>query len=399
MLLRLSGLTAAEIDASGAWVTDAAGRRWLDFGSFGVHLLGHLHPAIVAAAREQLDRMALSTKILGNGAAAACAESLLHHTPACLDRVLFANSGGESVDAAVRMAMLATNRRELAALQGGYHGRTASALALSQPPSGVVGLQPAHTVHRVAIGDLHTAEESLASEKVAALFVEPIQGEGGVRSLSPSFLLALRRLCTRTGTLLVLDEIQTGLGRCGSTWRSCGDCEPDILLAGKTLGGGLMPLAAVIYSSACIAARETDPLLLASTFAGGALAGRIGETVLEIVTAERFLAQVRETGAKARAVLSDTLGESDHVVEVRGEGLMIGVAFRTPAFAGDVVMEALKRNLLVSFCLNDLSVVRVYPPAVIDDADLTRGIDRLADAVAAASENARCERAVARVTA
>lgn len=391
MLLRLSGLDAAEIEAKGAWVTDAAGRRWLDFGSFGVHLLGHRHPTAVAAARHQLQQMALSTKILGNDAAAACAESLLRHTLPSVDRVLFANSGGECVDAAARIAMLATGRSELASLRGAYHGRTATALALSEPPAAGLGAPPAYVVHRLERGDLEAAERLLAGERVAALFVEPVQGEGGIRPLEQDFLAALRRLCTRTGTLLALDEIQTGLGRCGKLWRSAAECEPDVLLTGKTFGGGLLPLAAAVYASDCIGARETDPLLLASTFAGGALACRVGDAVLEVVSRERFLAEVLELGEEARRGLEEALAGWEEIVEVRGEGLMLGVQCRTPAFAGDVVMEALKRRLLVTFCLNDLTVVRVYPPAVLDVSTLSIGIERLADAVDAASRNAERE--------
>lgn len=398
MLLRLSGLDAAEIEAKGAWVTDAAGRQWLDFGSFGVHLLGHRHPAVVAAARHQLGRMGLSSKILGNEAAATCAESLLRHTPPSLDRVLFANSGGECADAAMRIAMLATGRSEFASLRGGYHGRTAGALALSEPGAGGLRTAPAYVVHRLESGDVEGAERVLAGEKVAALFAEPVQGEGGIRPLSGDFLASLRRLCGETGTLLVLDEIQTGLGRCGKLWRSAADCEPDILLAGKTLGGGLLPLATAIYSSDCIGSRETDPLVLASTFAGGALAARVGDAVLEAVSRERFLSEVLALGEEARGRLARVLLEYEEIVEVRGEGLMIGVQCRTPAFAGDVMMEALKRRLLVTFCINELSVLRVYPPAVVDAPTLSSGIERLADAVDAASHNARRERGVAQTS-
>jgi acetylornithine/succinyldiaminopimelate/putrescine aminotransferase len=392
MLLRFSGLDAAEIEAKGAWVTDAAGRQWLDFGSFGVHLLGHRHSAVVTAARHQLGRMALSTKILGNDAAATCAESLLRHTPSSVDRVLFANSGGECVDAAVRIAMLATGRSELASLRGAYHGRTAGALALSEPVVSGLHTAPAYAVHRLENGDVEGAERVLMSRRVAALFAEPVQGEGGIRPLSGEFLLALHQLCKKTGTLLVLDEIQTGLGRCGKLWRSAADCEPDILLTGKTLGGGLLPLAATIYSSDCIGSREIDPLLLASTFAGGALAGRVGDAVLEVISRERFLVEVLELGEEARTGLTQALAERDEIIEVRGEGLMIGVRCKTPAFAGDLVMEALKRQLLVTFCINELSVIRVYPPAVVDTPTLWSGIERLADAAHAASRNAQCER-------
>jgi acetylornithine/succinyldiaminopimelate/putrescine aminotransferase len=385
LLLRMTGLLAGEHEAQGAWITDETGRRWLDLGSFGIHLIGHRHPAVTEAARDQLELMGLSGKVLGNAQATACAEALISAAPAGLDRVVFANSGAEAVEMAMKMAALATGRSAFAALRGSYHGKTAGALHLSDSLAVRSPVPLAAPVRFLEPGDLDAARQALADQAVAAVFAEPVQGEGGIRAVDPEYLLGLRAVCRETGTLLVLDEIQTGLGRCGTLWRSAGHCPPDLLLVGKVLGGGVLPLAAVAYSGARIGESAGDPVVLASSFAGGALAGRVGRAVLELVGEEEFLDTVRRLGEGARKRLTESLGADPRVREVRGEGLMIGIEAATPGIAGQIVLEAAKRGVLLSFCLSAPHVLRVYPPAVIGQDDLDRGLDAVAEAVSAAT--------------
>jgi acetylornithine aminotransferase/putrescine aminotransferase len=382
LLLRMTGLTGGEQEAEGAWITDESGRGWLDFGSFGVHLLGHRHPELVKAASGQLHRMGLSGKILGNAAATACAEALLSSTPPNLDRVTFANTGAEAVEMAMKMAVVATRRTEFIALRGSYHGKTAGALHLSDTLTATAPLPLTAPVHFVEPGDEGTTRALLDSGRVAAVFAEPVQGEGGIRPVAAEFLAFLRAQTARTGALLALDEIQTGLGRCGRLWRSATDVLPDLLMTGKVLGGGLLPLAAVVYSSAKIRDSSSDPVLLASSFAGGALAGAVGAAVVDLVSAEPFLAEVRRLSDRALGGLARRLGTDPRIAGIRGEGLMIGLEAATPGIAGNVVLEAAKRSVLLSFCLSSPSVIRVYPPAVIDDSELDDGLDRIAEAVA-----------------
>lgn len=383
VLLRVSGLLGGEHTADGAWITDSAGRRWLDLGSFGIHLLGHRHPHVLAAAAGQLELMGLSGKILGNSAATACAEALLATTPPPLDRIAFANTGSEAVEMAMKMAALATGRAEFAVLRGSYHGKTSGALHLSDSMTGRSPVPLAAPVHFLEPEDEPGARAVLATGRVAAVFAEPVQGEGGIRPVSGAYLGALRELTARTGTLLVLDEIQTGLGRCGRLWRSATDVPPDLLLTGKVLGGGVLPVAAVAYAGARIGSGATDPVVLASSFAGGALAGAVGRAVLEVVSDERFLEQVRRLGDLTRGRLTELLAADERVTAIRGEGLMVGIATAHPGVAGHVVLEAVKRGVLLSFCLSEPSVLRVYPPAVISTGDLEEGLTRIAEAVAA----------------
>ncbi|KPI16967.1 Acetylornithine transaminase [Actinobacteria bacterium OK074] len=386
LLLRMSGLLAAESEAEGAWIADTTGRRWLDFGSFGVHLVGHRHPRRTAAARDQLGRMGLSGKILGNAEATRCAEALIGVAPPGLDQVAFANSGAEAVEMAMKMAALSTGRAEFAALRSSYHGKTAGALHLSDTYAVRSPLPLAAKAHFLEPGDLVQARRVLSGGTVAAVFAEPVRGEGGVLPVDPGYLAALREICRETGTLFALDEIQTGLGRCGRMWRSADDCPPDLLLAGKVLGGGLVPVAAVVYSGARIGGAALDPVVLASSFAGGALAGRVGAEVVDLVRQEEFLAEVRRLGTSARERLDELLGGDPRIREVRGEGLMIGLDTASPGVAGQIVLEAAKHGVLVSFCLSAPHVLRVYPPAVIGQDDLDRGLDTIAAAVAAVPE-------------
>jgi len=384
MLLRMAGLTEGEATAEGAWVQDTSGRRWLDFGSFGLHLLGHRHPTIVAAAIAQLGRIALSSKVLGNEQATGCAERLKASFSRPLDGVIFGNSGAEAVETALKLARLATGRRRILALKGSYHGKTQATLAISDT-MGHLAARDGADVGFVAAGDVAAVADALAEGDVAGIIVEPIQGEGGIVAVDPAFLTEVERLARAAGSLFIVDEIQTGLGRCGVLWY--GDhlgLAPDIVLSAKILGGGIVPISAAIYSSRAIGRHALDPIVYASTFAGAAFATRIADTTLDIVAQPDFLDSVRRLGARTIAGLGAALADLPGIVAIRGRGLMIGIEFATADLAGEVVLEAAKRGVLVTFCLSRPAVVRVYPPAVIADADLDLGIAHLTDAVLAA---------------
>lgn len=382
LLLRMAGLSEAEATAEGCWITDLAGRRWLDFGSFGLHLLGHRHPRVLEVARAQLDRMGLPSKILGCAEAILCAERLKASFPCPMDGVIFANSGAEAVEGALKIARISTGRRRILALRGSYHGKTDACLAISDTmrrhyePAAAAGsafLQP---------GDLAQAELLLREGDVAAVIAEPVQGEGGILPLDPAYLAGLAELCRRHGSLFIIDEIQTGLGRCGEVWAGAtAEIAPDIVVAGKTLGGGLVPVSALVYARRHVRAAALDPIIHASTYAASPFACRIAATVVEIVTERAFLAGVREQGGLARHRLHATLEGVNGVRAIRGRGLMLGIELASPDLAGEVVLEAARHGLLLTFCLSRPSVVRFYPPAVTSLADMELGIGILAEAV------------------
>ena len=379
LLLKLTGLTEAEAEGSGCWITGSNGNKWLDFGSFGVHLLGHRHPEVVETAVAQLRRMGLSTRILGNGAATACARALLSTMPASMNRVVFANSGAESVEIAVKTALLFTGKREFLALKYSFHGKTIGANSLTYSERSHQGpALPGFKTHFVEAGDLAGAEKILATGHIAGTIVEPVQGEGGIVGIPGDFIRKLQNLCHNHGSLFILDEIQTGLGRCGKLWYGVDDdvC-PDILLTGKTLGGGIVPIAAAVFSETINKERCTDPLLNASSFAGGAFACRIAQKVIEIVSREDFLRDVHLKGSYCKTFLQERLGGNRRVAAVRGYGLMLGIEFHDGSFTSEVIMEAIKKRLLLTFCLVRKNVLRFYPPAVTSQRDLEWGLTEI----------------------
>jgi acetylornithine/succinyldiaminopimelate/putrescine aminotransferase len=389
LLLRMAGLSEAEYSAEGPWVIDRSGRRWLDFGSFGLHLLGHRHPAVVAAAIDQLGRMGLSSKTLGNDAATTCAELLKASVPCRMDGVIFGNSGAEAIESALRLARISTGRPRVLALTGSYHGRTAAALAISDAMGKNSHTAPAAFTEFIEPGNLAAAERTLAEGDICAVVVEPIQGEGGIVPIEPQFLRALASLSHAAGTLLIMDEVQTGLGRCGEVWLGAGaDISPDVIVTGKVLGGGIVPISAAIYSRRHIGSAAIDPVVHASTFAGAPFATRIAATVIDIVNKPPFLATVRNLGAYALAELKAARSGLAGLRDIRGRGLMIGLDFASADLAGEVVLEAAKHGILVTFCLSRPNVIRFYPPAVVTEAVLAEAIERLISAIRKAVE--RC---------
>jgi acetylornithine/N-succinyldiaminopimelate aminotransferase len=386
MMLRVSGLTACEAEAEGAVIRDETGRDWLDFGSFGIHLLGHRHPAVLTAAARQMGRLGLSSKILANAPALEAAERLAVLTYGSQPAgVLFGNSGAEAAEIAIKMARLATGRRRFAALRRGYHGRSDGALRLSESYARHAGTPAGNDTVFLPPGDLVAATEALSGQEIAAVFIEPVQGEGGIHPLAPAYLDGLREICSRTGTLLISDEIQTGLGRCG-VLVSCPNA--DIVLFGKTLAGGLVPVSAAVFRADVIGARARDPIASASSYAGGALAGAVAGAVLTTVTAPGFIAGVEHAAALFRGLLASRLEGLPGLRQIRGAGLMIGLEFAQPQLAGEVILAAAARRLLLSFCLSAPSVVRVYPPAVATPEQLARAAEILAEASRAAWINA-----------
>ena len=380
-VLRMCGFTSPETYASGCWVVDARGQRWMDFGSYGLHLLGHCHEEVMEALRDQSKCIGLSSRVLGGRESVEAAAALTAAAPPNLDSVVFGNSGAEVVDSALKIALISQkNRSKLLAFRRSYHGKTFGALSVSDtarlPQS--CGLRAPVTF--VDVGDSETVRALLRTHEFAAVIIEPVQGEGGIHPVPQPWLRWLRSECDETSTLMILDEIQTGLRRCGPLWRSALECEPDILLSGKVLGGGAVPVAALLYTRSRFSGLAADPVFHASSYAGGGIAARVASTVLSILQRREF----EEHAGSLSKEFSQRLGELRArriVADVRGEGLMAGVEFVSCHAAGLLVLEAARRKLLVTFCLSRPEVVRVYPPAVLTHDELNDGLSRLAAAV------------------
>ena len=368
--------------AEGATIWDADGRAYLDLLSgIGVANIGHGHPDVVAAVRAQAERY-LHVMVYGEAVEepqVRLAQRLAELAPGDLSVVYFCNSGTEAIEGAVKLARKATRRLRLVAFRGGYHGDTMGALSLCD-----------NTVYRAPfeplLGDVEflpfddPAALARIDERVAAVVVEPIQGEGGVRVPGADFLPALRARCDATGTLLIFDEVMTGCGRTGS-WFACQQwgVTPDVLVLAKALGGGL-PLGAFVGRPELMATLSHDPPLAhVTTFGGHPLSCAAGLAALEVATRERLPERAAAVGDGWRAHLRAALG--DVLVDVRGRGMLIGLELASPRQTEAFCRAAFERGLILNWTLHRDTVVRLAPPLTISDADSDRALAAIAAAL------------------
>ena len=331
---RSSGFVKTFVRGAGAYLYDAEGRAFLDCVSgFGSLNLGHNHPAVVEALTDALRREAPGfAQSAVNPYQGALAADLSALAPSGLEMVFFCNSGTESVEAALKLARITTGREKLLSCEGAYHGKSLGALSVSGTPEyrrpfGQL-LPGCETIPR---GDRELLERELATRRFAAFIIEPLQAEGGMYPLPEGFLRCASELCRQTGTLLIVDEVQTGLGRTGALFACEHEgVEPDVLCLAKSLGGGLMPIGAMLtrrnlwmkaYGTIQTFALHT------STFGGGSLACAAGLATLRVLKQERLAENAAERGAQLQRGLVRLCKRSRCVKEVRGQGLLIGLEF------------------------------------------------------------------------
>jgi putrescine aminotransferase len=372
-LARLARLVAApvEVAAAGSKVLGSDGHAYLDCGGFGVFLLGHCHPVVVAAVREQLARNPLATRLFLNPELAAAAEDLAGIAPSGLDYVFLTNSGAEATELGLKLARLA-GKRHVISMHGGFHGKTLGALSVTgraqyRDPFGP--LLP--MVDFVPFGDAAALRAVLTAQ--SAVLLEPVQAEGGVRLPPDGYLRQVRQACAEAGAMMIIDEIQSGMGRLGTWWGAdLAGVTPDVLLAGKILGGGVMPVGGVISSARLFAPLNADPLLHSSTFAGSPLAAVAVTATIGVIKSEGLLERARELGPRVRDLAADAVTTyCPHLVtEVRGEGLLIGIDFASADAATEFLIGLLDEHVIPSFSLNSSNVLRLTPPAILDAADL-----------------------------
>lgn len=383
---RLAELTGGviEVSSAGSRVWSSNGTEYLDCGGYGVFILGHRHPRVVDAVIAQIRTHPLATRLLLEPTAAVAAEDLVGVAPAGLNRVHFVNSGAESAEAAIKLAR-ANGRPTLVSAVGGYHGKTMGALTLTANDLYQRRFRPLlPDAHHVPYGDAAALATVLEAEPgLCCVFVEPVQGEGGVVFPPAGYLSEAAALCRRTGALLVLDEVQTGLGRLGSWWGADReDVSPDMLLVGKNLSGGVVPVAAMLATDDVYAPFSKDPFLHTSTFGGSPLAMAAASATVRTMLDEDTVGAARRLGEQLlpaiREVLEVACGEL--VKDVRGSGLLIGVQLADGHVAGDLTLALLENRVLVNHSLNAHDVLRLTPPAVLDGADITWLMDALAAA-------------------
>ena len=379
--------TPVEVSGAGAYVWDSAGRRYLQCGGYGVFILGHRHPRVVEALHRQLDTHPLATRNLLSAGLSQAAGELVAAAPPGLDRVYFGCTGAEAVETAFKLAR-ANGRRRIIALRGGFHGKTLGALAATDRLAFQQPFKPLLPgVEFAPYGDVPALAEALSTGDPAAVVVEPVQGEGGVRIPPPGYLAAVLAACREHRALLIVDEIQTGLGRLGTMWGWDVPGEtPDLFLVGKALGGGCVPVSAVLATAAAFRPLDRNPRLHSSTFSGYPLGTAAVSATLRVLEEEKIPARAAELGDRIGVLVRDALAGLAAVREVRARGLLIGVDLASPALAGRFSHALLEAGVIATASLGADTVVRLTPPAVLADTDLTWLATALQSAAAALSD-------------
>ncbi|MFE1602747.1 aspartate aminotransferase family protein [Methylobacterium sp. ID0610] len=371
----------------GAWLVARDGSRYLDFGAgIAVNALGHSHPHLVAALTEQAQKVWHVSNLFEVPEAERLAQRLVDNTFA--DVVFFSNSGAEANEAAIKMARKyhaaggQPERFRIVTFEGAFHGRTLATIAAGGQQKYIEGFGPkVEGFDQVPFGDLAALKAAITPE-TAALMIEPIQGEGGLRVVSPEWLRTLRALCDEHGLLLIMDEVQTGVGRTGKLFaHEWSGVTPDIMSAAKGIGGGF-PMGA------CLATREASRGMVVgshgTTFGGNPLAMAVGNAVLDVILAPGFLDTVRKTGLLLKQRLAELKDRHPNVIaDVRGEGLMMGLRCVVP---NTDFAAAVRDQHMIVIPAGD-NVVRLLPPLTIGEAEVGAALDRL-DAAAASFETA-----------
>ncbi|WP_414474299.1 aspartate aminotransferase family protein [Microvirga sp. M2] len=369
----------------GAWLYGRDGQRYLDFGAgIAVNALGHAHPHLVEALTLQASKLWHTSNLFQIPEGERLAARLVENTFA--DVVFFSNSGAEANEAAVKMARKYHHanghpeRFRIVTFEGAFHGRTLATIAAGGQAKYLEGFGPkVEGFDQVPLDDLDALKAAIGPE-TAALLIEPIQGEGGIRSVDAAYLKELRALCDRDGLLLIFDEIQTGVGRTGKLFAyEWTGVTPDIMSVAKGIGGGF-PLGA------CLATREAAKGMTVgthgTTFGGNPLAMAVGNAVLDVILAPGFLKEVERKGLLLKQRMAELKDRHPAVIaEVRGSGLMMGL--RTVVPNTDFVAAARKQKIILIGAGDN--VVRLLPPLIISDADISEAFDRL-DAACAAME-------------
>ncbi|MGC8730967.1 MAG: aspartate aminotransferase family protein [Halothiobacillaceae bacterium] len=365
----------------GATLWDTEGKAYLDaIAGVAVCGLGHAQPDIAHAICEQAQTLIHTSNIYGIAWQEKLADRLCSISG--MEKVFFCNSGAEANEAAIKLARLYAHRKGMAephivVMESSFHGRTLATLSATGNRKVQAGFEPlVGGFVRVPYGDLETLRQVGSHDRnIVAVLVEPVQGEGGVRVPPPSYLAGVREICTAHGWLMMVDEVQTGIGRTGQWFGfQHADILPDVMSLAKGLGNGV-PIGACLAAGA--AAELFAPGSHGSTFGGNPLVCRVAHTVLEVIERDGLVARAAQLGTRIREGLAARLEGVRGVVEVRGLGLMIGVQLDRPC--GDLVKQALARGLLINVTAD--SVIRLLPALIMSDAQADQLVDILSGLV------------------
>ena len=365
----------------GSWLIAKNGDRYLDFGSgIAVNTLGHAHPRLVKALSQQAQKVWHTSNLYRIDGQERLAEQLVANTFA--DVVFFCNSGAEACEGAIKLARRYhfakgnPERNRVITFEGCFHGRTLATIAAAGNPKHLEGFGPEMPgFDRVATLDVEAARAMVGPE-TAAIMIEPIQGEGGIRDVPVEVLQGLRRLCDEHGLLLIVDEVQTGVGRTGKLFaHEWAEIKPDVMTIAKGIGGGF-PLGAVLATTD--AAQGMVPGTHGSTFGGNPLAVAVGAEVLDAVLEDGFLESVRDKSLRLRQELARLQDEHPDMIEgIRGQGLLVGIKLKAPL--ADVVNGCFDEKLLTVVAGDN--VMRLIPPLNVTDDELVDAINRVSTAL------------------
>lgn len=365
----------------GVYLYDTEGKKYLDFAAgIAVCSLGYAHPKYTAALKEQIDSLTHTSNLFYSRAVAEAAEALRRATR--MDRVFFTNSGTEAIEGALKAARKyaytsQSGRYEFIAMEHSFHGRSMGAVS-------VTGNAHYRTPFEPLIGGVKFAEfnnldsvKELVTDKTCAILLEPVQGEGGIYPAEPEFLFGLRKLCDENGILLIFDEIQCGMGRCGAmfAWQDYG-VKPDIMAMAKAIGNGV-PVGAFAMTEE-VAEKSLAPGDHGTTYGGNPLVCTAVKTVLDIFEEEQILSHVQEVSAYLKKKLDVLVENSPLIKERRGKGLMQGLVLTNPV--GEVIQKAMEKGLIVISAGGN--VLRLVPPLVITKAHVDEFLEKLEDVLA-----------------
>jgi acetylornithine/LysW-gamma-L-lysine aminotransferase len=380
----LGGVTTRRNDAviargEGCWLHDTAGRRYLDLtAAQGVSMLGHCHPALSTAIAQQAQTLISCPNFLYNDVRARFAAKLVEVLPPHLNHVFLANSGAEAIDGALKFARLTTGRTRTIAFRSAFHGRTIGAVALTWEKKYREPFLPLLDVMHLPYNNLTKVDEMLDAN-VAAIFVETVQGEGGVNIGDGDFLRGVEQLCRARGAMLVIDEIQTGFGRTGR-WFGCEHhgLQPDIICLAKGLGAGF-PMGAIAYTD-----RVQEKLYIGahgSTFGGNPLASAAGLAAIQTYQDENLIARAAVMGAFFLRRLREELAAIALVRDVRGIGLMLAVELRQKA--GPYIKALMEEHGVIALPAGP-NAIRFLPPLIITENEIEIGVQALVNTLSAA---------------
>ncbi|MDA8097555.1 MAG: putrescine aminotransferase [Clostridia bacterium] len=381
---------AVEWADSGSTFTDIFGREYIDcLGGYGIYNVGHRHPKVVKAVLNQMKRQALHSQELLDPLRAMLAKLVAQITPGDLQYAFFCNSGTEAVEGALKLARLHTGRSTVIATTGAFHGKSLGSLsATSKAVFRKPYLPLVPGVRHVPFNDVDILEKTIAScfwvgEDVAAVLIEPIQGEGGVIVPDDDYFPRVREICDHYGVLLIADEVQTGMGRTGKLFAlNHYNVVPDILCLAKAFGGGVMPIGAFVSTEKIWREMMPNPFLHTTTFGGNPIACAAAIAAIHVTFKENLPQQAAEKGSYFLPKLQELMRDYPDVCkEARGKGLLIGMEFNSDEMGYTVATELFDRGVLVAGTLIHAKTIRIEPPLTISYEELDRVLEILRQSI------------------